>query len=452
MNFSPNIEGPDPLSSELAASIDAQLNAALAAPAPAQPAKAEEPAKAASAPRIRGPRVVQAGREHRTGTVVSVGPSDIFLEFGPKELGVVPRVQFDDASVPAVGQSLEVVVDRFEAAESLFLCSRPGMIKKAQWEMLEPGQKVEAMVTGVAQAKGKSGAAGLELEIAGHKAFMPAGQVSFDHIADLSVFVGQKLACVVSRVDRMGRGNIVLSRREILQQERTEKAAALKASLQEGQSVEGTVRKIMPFGAFVDIGGVDGLVHVSDLTFDRVGFGEKAVARHVQEGQKVTVKILKLDWENNRIGLGLKQVMGDPFAAAAQEVTEGATITGRVARIAEFGAFVEIRPGVEGLVHISELDHKRIAKVEDALKVDEVVQAKVLKIDPASRRISLSVKALKALPEVKIGEGSGPGGGPGRGRDKKPMGRSAEEILKETPALRRLREKNRQTQFKGGIA
>jgi small subunit ribosomal protein S1 len=313
--------------------------------------------------------------------------------------------------------------------------------------MLEAGQVVEARVTGVVTGK-ENKPAGLELEVAGHKAFMPAGQIGFDRVEDLSIFVGEKMKCAVARVERMGKGNIVLSRREVLAVERRENADKLRASLKEGDTIEGTVRKIMPFGAFVDLGGIDGLVHQSDITYDRMGFGEKAIAKHVTEGQRVRVRILKLDFENNRIALGMKQVMGDPFAQTAQNMMEGGEVAGKVVRIAEFGAFVELSPGVEGLVHISEIDHKRVNKVEEVLKVDEIVRAKVLKIDPANRRISLSVKALKPLPELSLGGGAGD---KGKGKKDRP-GRSAEEILKETPALRRMREKYKQFQFKGGLS
>jgi len=467
------VSAPGELTAEMNAEIDAamhEMDQAGAAEARATAAAAAAPAarQAARPAGIRGPRVVQAGREHRTGKVVSVGPTDIFVEFGPKELGVVSRLQYPDENLPVVGGPLEVVIDRFEASEGLFLCSRPGSVQKADWELLEAGQVIEARVTSVVKG-------GLELEVAGHRAFMPASQVSAERIEDLSIFIGEKLRCTVSRVERMGKGNIVLSRRDVIDAEREQMAERLKSSLTEGQTIEGTVRKIMPFGAFVDIGGIDGLIHISDLTYDRVGFGEKAVSKHVAEGQKVTVRIMKLDWENKRISLGLKQTQGDPFATAVNAITEGAEVTGRVTKIMEFGAFIEIGPGVEGLAHISELDHKRVAKVDDVVKQDEVVRAKVLKIDADTRRISLSLKALKPLPEIKIGEGGpqpGQGGGfggggggggggmggggrsggkPGGRRDAREVGRSADEIMKETPALRRLREQFKNKGLKGGM-
>lgn len=401
------------------------------------------PAKAA----LKGPRVVQGGREYRTGTVVSVGPSDIFIEFGPKELGVVPRLQFSEEELPATGGQLEVAVDRFETSENIFVCSRPGAVVKAAWENLEIGQTVEGKVTGVNKG-------GLELEVSGHKAFMPASQVSLDRIPDLSVMIGEKLTCQVSQLDRRGRGNIVLSRRDLLAQERLERGKKLRESLREGDTLDGTVRKIMPFGAFVDIGGIDGLVHLSDLTYDRVGFGEQAVAKHIKEGQQVKVRVLKLEWNDedpkkSRISLGVKQLASDPFQTAVSDIKEGAEVNGRVTRLAEFGAFVELAPGVEGLVHVSEIEHRRINHPQDVLKQDQVVQAKVLKIDPGTRRISLSLKAMIAIPEPTGAPGGGKGGpgGPGggfggrggrKGKDDRPM-RSTEEIMKETPALRRLR-------------
>ncbi len=431
-----NASAESSISPEIAAEVEAAMQAM----------DKDAAAKAGAKPAIRGPRVIQSGREHRPGKVVSVGPTDVFIEFGPKELGIVPRIQWPEDQVPTVGSEIAVVVDKFEAAESLYICSRPGSVQKAAWEMLEPGQVVEARVTGVNKG-------GLEMEVAGHPAFMPASQVSLDHVKDLSVFIGEKWPCAVSRVDRTGRGNVVLSRRDVLNMERKEQASKLRDTLQEGQTIEGTVRKIMPFGAFVDIGGVDGLIHITDLTYDRVGFGEKAVAKFVQEGQRVTVRIMKLDWENNRISLGLKQTASDPFATAVNSIVEGAEVTGKVTKLLEFGAFVELAPGVEGLVHISELDHRRVTNVGEVVKQDEIVRAKVIKIDKDNRRVSLSLKALKPLPEINVGGAGGGGGKGGKGDRGKPVGRTVEEIKKETPALRRLREQAKQkvTKFKGGL-
>ncbi len=431
-------QGPAPMkTAELDAQTNAEIEAAMSELVEA--GGADEGSGQSSKGTIRGPRVVRGGREHRTGKVVSVGASDVFIEFGPKELGVVDITQFKEDK-PKVGDDLEVAVQRYDSAESLYICALPGAVQKADWEMLEVGQVVEARVTGVNKG-------GLELEIANHRAFMPASQVDINHIADLSVFVGEKMTCEVQKIDRRGQGNILLSRRDIIAKERAKAAEGLKDKLKVGDTVEGVVRKIMDFGAFVDIGGVDGLVHINDLSHQRVNHGAKGVAEHVSEGQKVTVQILKLDWEANRIGLGLKQLQADPFTAAASEVVEGAQMSGKVTKILDFGAFVEVAPGVEGLVHISELEWRRVNDVHEVLTENEVVQVQVLKVDPEDRKISLSIKQLKERPQQSGGGGGrGKGGKGGRGRDD----RDPAEILKETPQLRRMREQAKKNKPKAG--
>jgi predicted RNA-binding protein with RPS1 domain len=391
--------------------------------------------------RVRGPRRVEAAREIRPGRVVSVGPSDIFLEFGPKELGVIPRQQWkDDETPPAVAETIEVVVDKFDTTENLFHCSRPGTVQKAAWETLQVGQVIEARVSGVNKG-------GLELEVAGHRAFMPAGQVSLDRIEDLSVFIGEKFTCTVTKLDTRGAGNIVLSRKDLLKAEREEQGKKLRENLAEGQTVEGIVRKIMPFGAFVDLGGLDGLVHIGDLSYDRVFPGEKNVEKYVKVNDKVKVKILKLDIEANKISLGLKQLGDDPFVTAVSEIVEGAEISGRVVRLTEFGAFVEVAPGVDGLVHISEISRRRINKPEDVLTKDQIVQCKVLKVEPDGRKISLSIRALEKAPEADPND---PRIQKRLEREKQSAERLA-EIQKETPQLRKAREQFKGKSLSGGF-
>ena len=387
-----------------------------------------------SRPAIRGPRKVEGGREYRSGVVVSIGPDALFIEFGPKELGVLERKHLKpDQDVPAVGSPIEVVIERFDPGESAFICSLPGAVQKADWELLQKGQIVEARVTGTNKG-------GLECEVANHRAFMPASQVDLRRIDDLSIFVGEKLTCEVTRVDRSGKGNIVLSRRDILKQEAKEREKELHEKLKEGDEAEGTVKKIMPFGAFVDIGGVDGLVHISDITHDRVD----KVDKHLEEGQQVRVKILKLDWENGRHSLGIKQLQPDPWEESLKELAEGEIVTGRVTKLLDFGCFVEVAEGVEGLVHISELSWKRVAKTSDAVQPNNTVKVKVLKVDRDAKKISLSIKQASDPP-------AGAGGGP-RGRRRGGKGeqeadnRKPEEILQETPEFRRLRERFKQQQ------
>jgi small subunit ribosomal protein S1 len=427
---------PSPaLSADFAAEIDAAMNKSMDATAATahhvKPKKEEIDAahKAMTGPKIKGPRVVESGRERRPGVVVSVGPSDIFIEFGPKELGVIPRIQFAEEELPKAGSTIEVVIERFEASESLFICNKPGSVQKADWEMLEPGHVVEARVTGVNKG-------GLELEVAKHAAFMPASQIDTRRIEDLSVFVGEKLKCEVVRVDRTGRGQITLSRRKLAAEDRKAEQEKLRESLKEGDVKEGVVKKIMPFGAFVDIGGIEALLHISDLSHDRVTKVEDVL----KEGEKVTVKILKLDWETKRHALGLKQLSDDPWAAAIKDVVEGAIVTGKVTKLAEFGAFVEVAAGVEGLAHISELAWKRVEKTSDVVQPHKIVKVKVLRIDPQTKKISLSIKQAMERPADD--------GPPRRGKRGgfEEDTRKPEEILKETTAFRRMKEEAKKKQ------
>jgi small subunit ribosomal protein S1 len=326
--------------------------------------------------------VVTAG-SRATGRVASVSSDSVLIEFGPKQQGVCPVVQFGD-NPPAVGDDIEVTVQRFDRGEDVFVVNRIGTVQKAEWDNLEEGQLIEARCTG-------KNAGGLEMEVAGHRAFMPAGQVSIWRVENLEELIGQQLTCEVVEFNRKAR-NIVLSRRTVLERERREERERTLASLEVGNVIEGTVRRIMPFGAFVDIGGVDGLVHISDLAYERVRDANDVV----KEGQRVKVQVLSIDPDSDKISLGMKQLQDDPLTATLDSLQEGATVTGRVTRIAAFGAFVELTPGVEGLIHISELSHDRVTRVSQIVKEDEIITVKILNVDPDTRRIGLSLRALSA--------------------------------------------------------
>ncbi|NNF44942.1 MAG: S1 RNA-binding domain-containing protein [Phycisphaerales bacterium] len=336
---------------------------------------------AESRPKARGER------EFKRGTIVSVHGSDVFVEFGPKSQGICPIAQFKEP--PVVGASLEFVVDRFDEAEGLLMLSREGAVRKAEWESLDVGQIIEARCTGTNKG-------GLELEVANHQAFMPAGQVDLRHIEDLSVFVGEKMPCEIIELDRH-RGRIILSRKVTLEADRARAREKLLGELEVGTTMPAVITSIQPFGAFADIGGMDGLIHISDLSYQRVNHPSEVV----KEGDQVNVKILKVDRETEppRIGLGLKQTLEDPFTSSAKTLEPGAIVSGRVTRLAAFGAFVELAPGVEGLIHISELSHERVQKVSSVVKPDEIVNVQVMAIDPDKRRIGLSLKRAKAEAE-----------------------------------------------------
>ncbi len=325
----------------------------------------------------------------KTGTIVRIHKGDVFVEFGPKSVGVCQRSQFDNP--PTVGERMPFVVDRYDAREGLLILSRQGAVTKAVWASLAKGQIVQAQCRGVNKG-------GLEMEVANHLAFMPAGQVDLRHVEDLSCFVGQKMPCEIVELDR-ARGRIILSRRRTLETERQAQREKLLAELAEDQQRPAVIRSIQPYGAFADLGGIDGLIHISDICHERI----KHPAERLSEGEEVQVKILKIDRTQDppRIGLGLKQCQADPFLSGAARIAEGDTVTGKVTRIMAYGAFVEITPGVEGLVHISQLSAQRITRVAQVVKLHEVITVKVLDIDAGRRRISLSLRAAqKADPEA----------------------------------------------------
>ncbi|HOQ87443.1 MAG TPA: S1 RNA-binding domain-containing protein, partial [Phycisphaerae bacterium] len=241
---------------------------------------------------------------------------------------------------------------------------------------------VEGRVTG--HNKG-----GLELDIDGIRGFMPISQIELFRADDnLAPYVNQRLKCEVVDIRRDER-SVVVSRKAVLQREAEQAKREKFESLQEGMVVTGTVRTIMPYGAFVDIGGVDGLLHVGDMSYTRVNDPKDVV----KEGQKLQVMILKIDRETRKIGLGLKQVMPDPWSDVEMKYPPGSRVSGRITRLEGFGAFAELEPGVEGLIPISEMTYeRRISHPRDVVKEGDVVHLAVLTVDPAKRRISLSIK------------------------------------------------------------
>jgi len=327
------------------------------------------------------PPAVRGERQTKTGSVVSIHGDDVFVEFGPKSQGVCSLSQFD--APPNVGDRMEFNVERFDKNEGLLILSRIGSVQKAEWESLDIGQVVEARCTGVNKG-------GLEMEVANHKAFMPAGHVDIRHVAELEVFIGEKMPCEVIEIDRP-RARIILSRRSAMEAERGRLREDLLKSIKVGDELSAVITSLQPYGAFADLGGIDGLIHISDLSYERINEPSEVV----KEGEQVKVRVLKIDDTQDppRIGLGLKQTMADPYHAKAGEIEEGAMVTGKVTKLMAFGAFVEIAPGVEGLIHISELSHDRVQKVSQVVKPGEVVNAKVLSVDHGKRRIALSIKA-----------------------------------------------------------
>ncbi|MFG0334786.1 MAG: 30S ribosomal protein S1, partial [Maioricimonas sp. JB049] len=231
-------------------------------------------------------------------------------------------------------------------------------------------------------------------------------QVDLGYIADLAPFVGQKLQARVIEVSPERR-RLVLSRRALLQEERAVAEQELLQTLAAGETRTGRVKTIKDYGAFVDLGGVDGFLHIGQISWNRINHPSEAI----QEGQQVEVKVLSIDAESKKISLSMRQLEANPWTLAEDKYPKGSVVSGKVTRTEAFGAFVELEPGVEGLVHISELDHRRVKRVTEVLNVGQVAQVQVLEVDPGRKRISLSVKALLEKPAMPTDEDQAPGGG-----------------------------------------
>jgi ribosomal protein S1 len=380
-----------------------------------------------------GPAVRAGGsapglRTTRRGTIVRIHSGDVFVEFGPKSQGVCPLSHFDEP--PAAGTSHEFVVERLDAFEGLLILSLPGVVQKADWGSLAVGQVVEARCVGMNKG-------GLEMEVAHHRGFMPAGQVDIRSVPDISIFLGEKFPCKVLEL-RKDKNRLVLSRKAAQLAEREAAREQILATLEAGQVRTATIVGVQPYGAFADLGGIDGLIPIGELAHERI----RHAGDVVKPGESVQVKVLAVDREQTppRISLSRKQVLTNPIAEAMQSIEAGQTVSGRVSRITDFGAFIELAPGFDGLVHISEVSHERIPSVAKVLKVDEVVQAKVLSVDAGRSRISLSIKALKDAPVRPESAGDD------QGRAK------AEPAREEDPAVRKLRAKfGGKTPMRGGM-
>jgi small subunit ribosomal protein S1 len=337
------------------------------------------------------------GQEDRPGIqrgkVVALRGDTVFLDLGAKSEGVVPLDQFKDAP-PAVGDIVEVVFDRYDKDEGLLVMSRQGAAVAATWANLKKGMIVEARVT-------KAIKGGAEVDVNGIRGFLPISQIEMAHVESVADYLNQKLRCLVTEVSVRDK-NLVVSRRDLLEKERAEQREKTWATLEEGQTRTGVVRNIKPFGAFVDIGGVDGLVPVGEMSWGRVADPSQVV----KLGQEVEVQVLRVDKDAQKVTLGMKQLQSSPWDTIWTRYHVGSTVPGTVTKIMEFGAFVELEPGIEGLIHISEMGPKKVYRIKDFVEPGKQVDVRILSIDDEARRIALSLRppAPTAKPEVEDDE------------------------------------------------
>jgi small subunit ribosomal protein S1 len=359
------------------------------------------------------------------GRVVAIREGDIFVDVGGANQGVVSAQQFGETP-PEVGTQLELVVIKFDAEQGLYELSLPAAaVDVGNWDEVKEGQIIEVTIAAVNKG-------GLECTVAGIRGFMPMGQISTYRIENPEEFVGQRLACVITEANRR-RKNLVLSHRAFMERERKELKDKLMTELAPGQIREGVVRSLQDFGAFVDLGGADGLIHVSQMSWDRIGHPSEVL----QVGQKVKVRVEKVNAETGKISLVYRDMGDNPWNEAPTKFPVGSKAKGTVSKLMQFGAFVKLVPGVEGLIHISELGHGRVFRTSDVLSEGQEVEVKVLSVDVEAQRISLSLKALLPMPEKPQ---------PHRRPDPPPPPEPTPEDLKRQERRRRAAE-----ELKGGI-
>jgi predicted RNA-binding protein with RPS1 domain len=318
------------------------------------------------------------------GTVLSIGADTAFIDLGERRQGAMKLAGLDLELVPSVGDVLQLSVGLRNDDDGLYdVAFANRAVAVEDWSQIQAGMIVEARVT--AANKG-----GLECDVAGLRGFMPASLVSTWRVENLEEMIGQTLESLVTDIVPAAR-RLVLSRRAVIEKAAAEAKIKLLETLEVGTTLDGTVRSVRDFGAFVDIGeGVEGLVHVSQLSWDRVA----NPADVLQTGQRVRVVVKKIDRDTGKIGLSARDLVESPWQRAGEKYHVGATVRGVVSRIAQFGAFVKLEPGVEGLVHVSELANRHVRSVGDVVKEGEPVECRVLAIDPDEQRMSLSIKAL----------------------------------------------------------
>jgi small subunit ribosomal protein S1 len=331
-----------------------------------------------------------SGTRQLSGTVISISAEQVFLDIGYKTEGVLPRSAFDNnAEGVKPGQTFPVSV-KGRNEEGYYDLSRFKVAQPRDWSALEAAfaQKIAVVGTVTGVVKG-----GLTVDV-GVRAFMPASRSGTRDAAELEKLVGTEITCRITKLDVTDE-DVVVDRRVVLEEQTRTLQEGRYRAMQPGDMLNGTVRSLTPYGAFVDLGGIDGLLHVSDISWSRVNKPEDVLSA----GQEIQVRILKIDPETKKISLGLKQLQPEPWEGAPQKYQPGQRITGRVTRLAEFGAFVEIEPGVEGLIHISEMSWgKKVRHPGDVLKQGDTVDAVILAIKPEERRISLGLKQTLSDP------------------------------------------------------
>src|SRR3954465_3151641 len=329
------------------------------------------------------------------GTVVAVQRDNVIIDIGGKSEGMISAAEFTDATGQVTvkpGDRVDVFIESRENDDGLVTLSKEKADKMKVWDEISGACERDELIEGTISQRGKGG---LSVTIKGGvKAFLPGSQVDLRPIRNLDKLIGQTYQFKVIKFNKK-RGNIVLSRRVLLEKERDEMKAKTLETLQEGMTVKGTIKNITEYGAFVDLGGIDGLLHITDMSWGRVNHPSEVF----NVGDEVTVKVLKYNAETERVSLGLKQTQEDPWNHAEEAYPAGKRVRGKVMSVTDYGAFVELEPGVEGLIHVSEMSWtKKVKHPSKLVEPGQEIECQVLEVDARAKRISLGLKQLEPDP------------------------------------------------------
>jgi small subunit ribosomal protein S1 len=343
--------------------------------------------------------IANATKKYKEGSIVKgrileVRPREFLVDIGYKSEGTIPSIEFDDASEIAVGDEVEVLLVRLENDEGMVVLSKEKAAYRQNWDKISKVFQNEGIIKGRVKAVVKGG---LLVNI-GVEAFLPSSQIDIIPPKDLNQFVGNTYEFKIVKLND-DRKNVVLSRRELIEQERSEKRQSFMESTEIGSMVTGAVKNLTDFGAFIDLGGMDGLLHITDMTWGRLTHPSELL----KVGQEVTLQVLEINREKERVSLGLKQTTHNPWDKIEERFPTGTKIKGKITNLVPYGAFVEIEAGVEGLIHVSELSWtKRITRPSDVLTAGQEVEAVVLGVNKEEQKISLGVRQLEPNPWDEI--------------------------------------------------
>lgn len=329
------------------------------------------------------------------GSVVGFTDKEVVLNIGFKSDGLIPRTEFRDMPDLKVGDEVEVLLETKEDANGQLILSRKKAMSERAWENILQAQENDVVVNGYVKTRTKGG---LVVEVFGIDTFLPGSQIDTKPIKDYDVYVGQTMPFKVVKVNHAFK-NVVISHKVLIEEDIEKQKVDILSKLEKGQVLEGTVKNMTSFGVFIDLGGVDGLLHITDISWGRINHPEEVL----QLDQKINIVVLDFDDEKKRISLGLKQLGAHPWDSLAENLVVGAKVKGKVVNIADYGAFLEIAPGVEGLIHVSEMSwSQHLRSPQDFLKLGDELEAVILTLDKEERKMSLGVKQLKPDPWVNI--------------------------------------------------